>query len=295
MKQQQNISIVVASDNFFAIMIAALLKSIDENHITGEHINFYIIDDGISTKYKKLLNSIANPSRITLKWFKSKEIIPAGIVIPADSSSFPLTVFLRIFAPYIIDQDAERMIYIDVDTIVQDDISTLWNMPLGNYTIGAVQDYSGTIDCKWAGIPNYKQLGLAGNSKYFNSGVLLINPKKWRAEKITDKVIEVLVKYKEFVVMPDQYGLNVVFANNWLEINPKWNWFANKDDEKPSLIHFVEIKPIFTSYKFKDSYKKEFYRYLSMTPWKNFKPISENRRLVRKIYNKIKKKILSLR
>ena len=295
MKQQQNISIVVASDNFFAIMIAALLKSIDENHITGEHINFYIIDDGISTKYKKLLNSIANPSRITLKWFKSKEIIPAGIVIPADSSSFPLTVFLRIFAPYIIDQDAERMIYIDVDTIVQDDISTLWNMPLGNYTIGAVQDYSGTIDCKWAGIPNYKQLGLAGDSKYFNSGVLLINPKKWRAEKITDKVIEVLVKYKEFVVMPDQYGLNVVFANNWLELNPKWNWFANKDDEKPSLIHFVEIKPIFTSYKFKDTYKKEFYRYLSMTPWKNFKPISENRRLLRKIYNKIKKKILSLR
>lgn len=295
MKQQQNISIVVASDNFFAIMIAALLKSIDENHITGEHINFYIIDDGISAKYKKLLNSIANPSRITLKWFKSKQIIPAGIVIPADSSSFPLTVFLRIFAPYIIDQDAERMIYIDVDTIVQDDISTLWNMPLGNYTIGAVQDYSGTIDCKWAGIPNYKQLGLAGDSKYFNSGVLLINPKKWRAEKITDKVIEVLVKYKEFVVMPDQYGLNVVFANNWLELNPKWNWFANKDDEKPSLIHFVEIKPIFTSYKFKDSYKKEFYRYLSMTPWKNFKPISENRRLLRKIYNKIKKKILSLR
>ena len=295
MKQQQTISIVVASDNFFAIMIAALLKSIDENHITGEHINFYIIDDGISTKYKKLLNSIANPSRITLKWFKSKEIIPAGIVIPADSSSFPLTVFLRIFAPYIIDQDAERMIYIDVDTIVQDDISTLWNMPLGNYTIGAVQDYSGTIDCKWAGIPNYKQLGLAGDSKYFNSGVLLINPKKWRAEKITDKVIEVLVKYKEFVVMPDQYGLNVVFANNWLELDPKWNWFANKDDEKPSLIHFVEIKPIFTSYKFKDSYKKEFYRYLSMTPWKNFKPISENRRLLRKIYNKIKKKILSLR
>ena len=295
MKQQQNISIVVASDNFFAIMIAALLKSIDENHITGEHINFYIIDDGISAKYKKLLNSIANPSRITLKWFKSKEIIPAGIVIPADSSSFPLTVFLRIFAPYIIDQDAEKMIYIDVDTIVQDDISTLWNMPLGNYTIGAVQDYSGTIDCKWAGIPNYKQLGLAGDSKYFNSGVLLINPKKWRAEKITDKVIEVFVKYKEFVVMPDQYGLNVVFANNWLELNPKWNWFANKDDEKPSLIHFVEIKPIFTSYKFKDSYKKEFYRYLSMTPWKNFKPISENRRLLRKIYNKIKKKILSLR
>jgi len=295
MNQQNKISIVVASDNFFAIMIAALLKSIDIHHTTDEHIDFYIIDDGISPRFKEQLASIADPSRITLKWYKTKEIIPAGIVIPADGSSFPLTVFLRIFAPYMIEQDADRLIYIDVDTIVQDDISKLWNMPLGDHIIGAVQDYSETIDCKWAGIPNYKALGLAGDSKYFNSGVLLINPKKWRAENITNQVIDTLIKYKEFVVMPDQYGLNVVFANKWLELDPKWNWFANKEDEKPSLIHFVEIKPIFESYKFNESYKQEFFKYLSMTPWKNFKPISENRRLVRKFYNKVKKKILSWR
>jgi lipopolysaccharide biosynthesis glycosyltransferase len=295
MNKSDKITIVVASDNFFAIMIGGLLKSIDVNHKTGEHIDFYIIDDGISTASKAKIENIADPSRITLKWFKSKEIIPAGIVIPADSSSFPLTVFLRIFAPYMIDPEADRLIYIDVDTIVQDDISKLWNLPLGDFTIGAVQDYAGTIDCKWAGIPNYKALGLAGDSKYFNSGVLLMNAKKWRAEKITDQVIDVLTKYKEFVVMPDQYGLNVVFANKWKELDPKWNWFANKEDEKPSLIHFVEIKPIFSSYKFKESYQREFYRYLDMTPWKGFEPISENRRLIRKFYNKAKKKILSLR
>jgi len=293
MKQQNKISIVVASDNFFAIMIAALLKSIDVNHTSGEHIDFYIIDDGISAKFKKQLETIADPSRITLKWFRSKEIIPANTTIPVDKSSFPLTVFLRIFIPYMIEQDAEKVIYIDVDTIVQDDISNLWNIDLGDYTIGAVQDYAGTVDCKWAGIPNYKELGIPGNSKYFNSGVLLINPKKWRAENITNEVISVLVKHKEYVVMPDQYGLNVVFANRWLELNPKWNWFANKENEQPSLIHFVEIKPIFSTYQFKEIYRQEFYRYLSMTPWQNFTPISGNRRLLRKIYTKVKKALLN--
>lgn len=50
MKSTNTISIVVASDNFFAIMIAALLKSIDLNHFTEEHIDFYIIDDGIEAQ-----------------------------------------------------------------------------------------------------------------------------------------------------------------------------------------------------------------------------------------------------
>ena len=289
MKPNNTISIVVASDNFFAIMIAALLKSIDVNHKTNEHIDFYIIDDGISAKFKNQLELVADPSRITLKWFKSKEIIPKDIVIPMDKSSFPITVFLRIFIPYMIDQHAEKVIYLDVDTIVQDDISNLWNISLGDFTIGAVQDYSKTVDCRWAGIPNYKELGLPGDTKYFNSGVLLINPKKWRQEDITNQVIAVLSKYKEHVVMPDQYGLNVVFAKKWLELDSKWNWFANQENLSPSLVHFVEIKPIFTTYKFSEDYKKEFFRYLAMTPWKNFKPISGNRRTLKKILTKIKK------
>jgi lipopolysaccharide biosynthesis glycosyltransferase len=292
MKAKNKISIVVASDNFFAIMIAALLKSIDVNHATDEHIDFYIIDDGISAVNRKRLETIADPKRITLRWFKSKDIVPKDIHIPMDKSSFPVTVFLRIFIPYMIDQETDKVIYIDVDTIVQDDISRLWNIDLGDYTIGAVQDYAKTVDCRWAGIPNYKQLGLAGDTKYFNSGVLLINPKKWRQQDITNEVISVLGKYREHVVMPDQYGLNVVFANKWKELDPKWNWFVNQENDHPWLIHFVEIKPIFVSYKFDQYYRQQFFKYLAMTPWRNFKPISDNRRLLKKIVTRIKKKLL---
>ncbi len=292
--EKKPITIVVASDNHFAILIAALLKSIDLNHKTDEHIDFYIIDDGISAKAKSRLETIADPSRITLKWFKSKEIIPADIVIPVDTTSMPLTTFLRIFAPYIIDPELDKLIYLDVDIILQDDISKFWNIPLGEYTVGAVQDYSKTVDCQWAGIPNYKELGLAPDTKYFNAGVLLMNPQKWREEKLTNQVITALVDYKDHVKMGDQYGLNVVLANKWLELDPKWNWFALYEDEKPYLVHFVEIKPIFSNYHFKEVYKQEFFRYLAMTPWKNFKPLSGKWRMFRKLVNKIKKALLRL-
>jgi len=292
MKQNKPITIVVASDNHFAVLIAALLKSIDLNHKTDEHINFYIIEDNISAESKSQLEKIVNPERLSIKWVKSREIVPHNVFFPVDSSSFPISIFFRLFAPYIIDDTLEKLIYLDVDIIVQDDISTLWNIPLNEHTIGAVQDYSKTVDCEWAGIPNYAELGLTPDTKYFNSGVLLINPKKWREEDITNKVIAILIKYKKYVRMADQYGLNVVFANKWLELDAKWNWFALYKDEAPSLIHFVEIKPIFLNYKFNPTFKDEFYRYLSLTPWKNFKPISGNWRLLRKVQNKLKKIVL---
>jgi lipopolysaccharide biosynthesis glycosyltransferase len=285
------ISIIVASDNHYAILIAALLKSIDINHKTPEHIDFYIIDDGIAAGTRDKLNSIVSPERITIKWIKSNNMVPADISIPVDTSSFPLTAYLRIFAPYAVDQDLDRLIYLDVDTIVQSDISGLWNTDIGDCIMAAAQDPGKNVACEWGGIPNYKELGLSADTMYFNSGVLIIKPKEWREQKIAAQVMEVLVKYKEHVRLADQYGLNVVMANKWKQLDPKWNWFAFQEDVKPYLIHFLDIKPIFTSYNSQPVYKDEFFRYLKMTPWKNFKPLSGHRRTIRKIFTKIKNRI----
>lgn len=294
MDARNNISIAVASDNHYAILIVALLTSIDVNHKTDEHIDFHIIDDGISRKFRKKLSGIIDPTRITLYWHKSNEIVPTNITIPIDNSAFPLTAYMRVFSPYIVSPTVKKLIYLDVDTIVQDDISKLWNIPLNGYTVGAVQDIGKTVDCSWAGIPNYMELGLTSDTKYFNSGVLLIDTHKWLSEDISGQVISALSKYKQHVRLADQYGLNVALANKWLELDPKWNWPAFNEDEGAYLIHFLDIKPIFTSYRSQEKYKDSFFHYLDMTPWKNFKPINGNQRIFRKIFNVMKKKLMKI-
>jgi len=291
---KDTISIVVASDNFYAILIAALLKSIDVNHKTPEHIDFHIIDDGISTKFKKQLETIVDSSRLTIFWHTSKSIIPSNLSIPVDTSGFPMTTYLRVFAPNVVGLDVHKLLYIDVDIILQDDISKLWHMSTGEHVIAAVQDIAKTVDCDWGGLPNYKELGLDPKTKYFNAGVLLINTDKWREQNISAEIIGALIKYKETVQLGDQYGLNVVFATKWEELDPKWNWFASLEKGNPSLIHFLDIKPIFTTYNSNEYFKQEFFRYLDMTPWKNFKLINGKNRLFRKAFNKIKKALLRL-
>ena len=294
MKKKDTISIVVASDNHYAILIVALLKSIDVNHTSGEHIIFYIIDDGIAASFRPELESIVDPERITIKWFKSKNVIPSTMYIPVDKSSFPLTTYLRLFSPYLVEEGTDRLLYLDVDIIVQDDISKLWNINLEGNVIGVVQDVGLTFDCEWGGVPNYAELGFPADTKYFNAGVMLMDLKIWREENITEKVIRALIDNRQHVRLVDQYGLNVVLANRWKQLDPHWNWFAYQEEDNASLIHFLDIKPIFKSYNSQPVYKEYFFKYLEMTPWKNFKPISGNSRRFRKIYNKLKKAVMRL-
>jgi len=291
--KKDNISIVVASDNHYAVLIAALLKSIELNHKTKEHIDFYIIDDGISKKNKLKIEASVAKDKISVSWFDKKSIIPEGVSIPVDKSAFPLTTYLRLFAPYALPPDVERLIYLDVDTVVMKDISLLWNEELNGNTIGAVIDLGKTVDCEWGGIPNYKDFGLDPKTKYFNAGIMLIDVIKWREQEISKKVIATLRDYAEHVVLVDQYGLNVVFANKWQELNPKWNWFATLYEKDPYIIHYLDIKPTFQSYRSQEEYRTIFYQYLNQTKWVGFKPISENYRVMRKFINKGKKQILN--
>ncbi len=294
MDKKNTISIIVASDNHYAILIAALLKSIDVNHHTEEHIDFYIIDDGISAKFKRQLMGVVASERISIKWIDANTMVPEGFSIPIDNSAFPRTTYLRVFSPYVLDKELERLIYLDVDTIVQGDISGLWHTPLGNNVIAAAIDVGKTLDCAWGGVPNFAELGLTADTKYFNAGVLLIDLVKWRRDDISAKVVKALHDHKRHVRLADQYGLNVVLANRWEVLDPRWNWFAFADHDQPFLVHFLDVKPIFTTYHSHEKWRSEFFRYLALTPWKDFKPINGNRRVFRKAYNKIKKRLMKL-
>src|SRR5690606_35750352 len=120
--------------------------------------------------------------------------------------------------------------------------------------------------------------------------VLLINTNKWRQQSYTTRVIDALIRFKEHVVLPDQYGLNVVFANNWYMLDPRWNWSASGKGGQPYLVHFLHIKPIFKSCYSNEQWKQEFFHYLNQTPWKGFKPVSEWKRRFRLLSNVIKKR-----
>jgi len=285
------LNIVVACDDHYIILLAALIKSIEANLRDGQTITVYVIEDKVSKSSKKKLQQSINNNITSLIWKEMNEVIPEGMKLPLDRSSYPLNIYMRLFIPYFVPESIEKVLYLDVDMIVQKDITTLFENNLSHYVVAAVLDPRIiTFDNSWGGVLNYNELGLPGTTRYFNTGLLLMNTVKWREQNVTQKIIDCIDNNKKFANYPDQYGLNVVLANQWLELDTLWNHFSTIDTtEQPFLIHFVERKPIYQSYNYSETFKKTFYHYLHQTQWKNFKPIGESKRYFKKIKNILEK------
>ena len=289
MKTLQPIVIVVACDNHYMPLLAGLIKSIEVNHKTGEHIHFYILDDGVHGKNKKKLHDSVSPDVFTIYWIPKENAIPQGMSIPYDQSSYPLIIHMRMFIPYFIPAEYEKVIYMDVDMIVNDDISKLWETDMQDYTIAAVIDVRIREFGNLHAVENYRELGFDAKTRYFNTGLILMNTRKWRESDLTPKIFKCIEENRKYANYPDQYGLNVVLANNWLEIDTKWSWSAAEWIPDASLIHFIWRKPIYKTYKYDKRYQEMFFNYLRMTRWHGFTPIGEFERLVKKVSNKLLK------
>ncbi|WEK21212.1 MAG: glycosyltransferase family 8 protein [Candidatus Pedobacter colombiensis] len=294
MQKIDPIVIVCVCDDHYAILLTALIKSIELNHLSNEKLEFFIVEDKITEANKvKIINSI-NTQNISIHWLPMKDCLPENTRIPLDKSSLPLNIYTRLFIPYFIPSTFKKVIFLDVDMIVLEDISKLWLIDLDSNIVAAVQDQFIQIVSKWGGISNYEQLGIEPDNKYFNAGLMVIDIKKWQKSDITNKVIDCIFDNSSLAQFQDQYGLNAILAKEWKELDPLWNRFAYSEDKTPFLIHFTGRKPIYKSYKYSEAYKAIFFEYLNQTEWKGFKPISETKRYLKKTSNileKFRKKI----
>lgn len=278
MQQQNTITIVSVCDNHYAILLCALIKSIELNHKSQEQIEFVVVEDGITALNKRKIEMSISDQKLAIRWLPMRDCLPDDLKIPQDKSSLPQNVYARLFIPSFIEKEINKVIYLDVDMIMIEDVSKLWNVSLADKIVAAVQDQFVQVVSRWGGVSNYEELNIKGENKYFNSGLMIMNLQKWRDENVTSRVISCIHKNKKHTKFPDQYGLNAILFQDWLELDPLWNRFAYSEDERPFLIHFTGRKPIYSTYNFSDRYREIFYSYLSQTEWKNFQPISETKR-----------------
>jgi lipopolysaccharide biosynthesis glycosyltransferase len=275
-------------------MLAALIKSIEVNHSSESEIELFIVDDHIDEYNKaKIINSHSSAG-ITLQWLPIATVVPKNLNLPFDTSTFPLNVYIRVLISHFIPDYCKKAIYLDVDMIVRKDLLPLWDTDLQDRIIAGVVDRSEKVSSTWGGIPNYEELALNPESKYFNSGLLLIDVVQWRKTDLSAKILACIAYNKQHAFFPDQYGLNVVFADQWYELDQCWNTISESENPDPSIIHFIGIKPIYKTYKNNPFYKAEFFRYLEMTAWKGYKPTAGYNQFLNKLSKKLQKLVKSL-
>ena len=164
------------------------------------------------------------------------------------SDKWPTIVYYRIFVPSCLP-GYDRLLYVDADVAMMGGIEELWDLDLRGQTLAAVQD-TGMLGPMAPGleIPTRQWLANIGiqSSSYFNSGILLIDVKKWIENDFSSLLKNYFRKFGRFVRMWDQDFLNYTFQGKWVELSPRWNYqitlfnFGFEKFFQPRLVHFTD-------------------------------------------------------
>ena len=251
-----------------------MLKSAEVNMNPGERLTVHFMDLGILSRARKMVVRTLDPNRVQVKWYPIRR--PMLRQLEKELTIMKHPSFQKMVFSEVLPKSVNKLVYVDVDVLVLSSLQALYATDLAGKSIGAVQDRAGTVDCPWAGIPNYAALGIPAKTPYFNAGIMLIDCARWRAGAVTQRVIQISRENRPHVRFAEQYGLNVLLREDWKELDPAWNC-GDDQAPHPKLFHFLNRKP--TALDYAGQKGALFYHYLDQTAWAGWRPKAGSHRL----------------
>ncbi len=265
--QKKEIPIVYAVDDNYAPFLCVSLKSILDNMNKDYFLKVYILNTGISEKNKSRIIEIAeeNCNDVDVEYVDVADRMDSLKDKTHLRDYYTNAIYYRIFIPSLFPQ-YEKIIYIDCDIVLINDISKLYNVDLGDNIVAAVHEEAmSSFDC--FGSYSEEFLGVP-RMQYFNSGLLVINTVEYRKETIETKFINLMLSEK-FEVAPDQDYLNVLLKDRVKLVDVGWNKTPIPGKKFPDkLISLIHYKLNFKPWHYKGvRYEEFFWKYAKETPF----------------------------
>jgi lipopolysaccharide biosynthesis glycosyltransferase len=284
-RDDPELTLVCCSDQEFAMPLAVLLCSAAANVTAPWRVRVCIIDGGIAPPtLEHLTRTVERLANARVEVFKPDADMRRDLRI--DQRPFS-SCYLRLLMGSLLPEDIEKVIYLDCDMIVESDLAQLWRQNLEGEVLLAVRDF-GYPTLK-RGLPDtVDTLGCDGDEPYFNSGLMVVDLKRWREQRITQRVLEYTRRFGDTVRFGDQDGLNAVLWDQWRPVDLAWNvqvgaltylrtvrpWEDSEElilrgDEllaHPRILHFVGGHKPWHGGRYKPV-RGRFLRYLHQSRW----------------------------
>ncbi len=229
--------IALGADIHYLDKVETVIKSVS---VHNHKVKFYVFNDDLPSEWFLLM-------RNRLKVIGSEIVNVKKTAHNLRDFHLPNAIlsYAAFFRYYIADEVLEdRVLYLDSDTIVNAKLDDLFYLDLQGYAIAAVQDFD-----------------QSGWLTTFNSGVMVIDAKKWRENRLTQSLLELTAQHHEHVY-GDQGILNMHFGDQWLHLDKEYNFMVGLDQFlhlsgneewyqsnyygncEPKIIHYTtEFKP----------------------------------------------------
>lgn len=278
-------NILYACDNNYIWIMGISLISLFENNKSIKDMRVYLLGDNISEDNKGILYKLGKQYD---RHIVIIDVPKLGIPDILVSKRWPISVFTRLFSGQLLPKYVSKILYLDCDTIITDNIAALDAIDFKGKVFLGVKDCIGNM--------YKKNIGLSSEAKYINAGVLLINLEKLRNINISDLLEGYLKKYAYYINYADQDILNGMFNQETGVLPPCYdvmtilavysykelcdlrkpeNYYTQKELEDavkgPKIIHYttnmLTIRPWYsnTNHPFSDNFRV----YMSKSPWKD--------------------------
>lgn len=206
-------NVIYSSDDNYARHVGISITSLYEENQEAEDLTVFLIDDDISAENHQKLDDIAR------KYHRDIHYIPFANFKKRlqlnNKWELPISAYARLFVAEMVPETVDRLLYLDCDTVICDSLEDLWNTDLQGNTIGAVEDVASCVF--------WEETGIEQQFRYFCSGVILIDLKKWRDTNAQERLLDYLDSRNGVVRHHDQTILNGVFWNDCYLLHPKYD------------------------------------------------------------------------
>ncbi|MDC7292856.1 glycosyltransferase family 8 protein [Butyrivibrio sp. DSM 10294] len=194
------LNVVYCTDNGYVIPTAISIKSLtSSNPCTSFFV--YVLTSGIDKAGEQLLSGLGKEQNCQVFLIPVNNHLNDYMKVFNKNTN--ITTYARLLCEELLPKTIDKVLYVDGDTLFTDSIKYLENYSFDDELLCGVYDYS---------LSDYRvktNIGYKNSDIYVNAGVLLINLKAWRQNKVSEKCQKMLLSNKIFM-LGDQDVINLV-------------------------------------------------------------------------------------
>lgn len=242
----KEITTVFITDDNYVVQTAVAATSLKESH-RGKKVKTYIVGHNLSDINKQKISELQSEEFEVIFIDPENRNRIKGIKGPDEKYVAASKAALYKFdLPNLINE--EKVLYLDGDVVVKGDLSELFTTNIDNVYAAVVSDLPQVL----YQTPVFDE---GNGKKYFNTGMMLLNLTKMRADNITELLFEDRLTHSNDLLM-DQNSFNRVFGAKIKLVSPVYNCTIANLTRSKNRYNFDNLNALFNE-NFVDLYELE--------------------------------------
>lgn len=212
-------------DDYFWAPAYATMRSVCISTTRRNDLVFHLFTWQLLPEHEADFHSIAKEFGATIRHYPldANPVVAPFLNSLPGTKSFPPVVYARLLLDQLLPPEVERILYLDSDLYVRAPVEKLLATDLEGKTLAAAPEPGRHHLIRGDNMRARKNSPFDSAEPYFNSGVLVIDRRRWGAANLQQFLENLQQNGDIHALYHDQDVLNLAFKDDFVVLDPRWN------------------------------------------------------------------------